>query len=565
MSAVIPVAGTVTNLEKAEPLLAVRDLTIDFGDKSIVKNLSFAIEPGETLAIVGESGSGKSVTALSLLGLLGPRAKVAGAIEFRGQNLLPYDFKRLAHLRGNAVSIIFQEPMAALNPVYKIGRQLSDVLRNHMNLTAVEARIRVLELLNKVKLPTPEAKYDQYPFELSGGQLQRVMIAMAIACRPKLLIADEPTTALDVTVQAGILDLLRELQAEMGMSVLFITHDFGVVADIADRVLVMRHGQQVETGAVDTLFAAPREDYTRMLLSAVPSLAKAGYRGTATPDVRSPVLQLRNVGVSFRGRRGHVLKALDGIDLAIARNEVVALVGESGSGKSTLGNVAAGLIRIDQGEVIVDGTPRQGAGASSGLHSPSLHSPGVSMVFQDANASLNPRMRIGATLRAALKWGRRYRPDLDASDSYIRSIMAEVGLGPELFERFPHELSGGQKQRVGIARALSVKPSLIVADEPTSALDVSVQKTVLELFRKLQQQHGFACIFITHDLSLAATISNRVVVMNKGRIVEQGPTADVLRHPSDPYTRALLNSIPLPDPVAQRARRAQREDAGANP
>ena len=565
MSAVNPVAGNVTYLEKAEPLLAVRDLTIDFGDKSIVKNLSFAVKPGETLAIVGESGSGKSVTALSLLGLLGPRAKVAGTIEFRGQNLLPYDFKRLAHLRGNEVSIIFQEPMAALNPVYKIGRQLSDVLRNHMNLTAVEARIRVLELLNKVKLPTPEAKFDQYPFELSGGQLQRVMIAMAIACRPQLLIADEPTTALDVTVQAGILDLLRELQAEMGMSVLFITHDFSVVADIADRVLVMRHGQQAETGTVDTLFAAPREDYTRMLLSAVPSLAKAGYLGNVPADVRAPVLQLRNVGVSFRGRRGHVLKALDGIDLAIARNEVVALVGESGSGKSTLGNVAAGLLRIDQGEVVVDGTPRQGAGASSGLHSPSLHSPGVSMVFQDANASLNPRMRIGATLRAALKWGRRYRPDLDASDSYIRSIMAEVGLGPDLFERFPHELSGGQKQRVGIARALSVKPSLIVADEPTSALDVSVQKTVLELFRKLQQQHGFACIFITHDLSLAATISNRVVVMNKGRIVEQGATADVLRHPSDPYTRTLLDSIPLPDPVAQRARRAQRDDAGANP
>ncbi|HWK15578.1 MAG TPA: ABC transporter ATP-binding protein [Rhizobiaceae bacterium] len=539
-------------------LLSVRDLCIDFeaggARKNIVRNLSFDIRQGETLAIVGESGSGKSVTALSLLGLLGPRAHVSGEISFLGDDLLPYDFPRLTGMRGNDISIIFQEPMSALNPVYKVGQQLSDVIRNHTELSPAQARDRALELLRKVKLPTPETKYTQYPFELSGGQLQRVMIAMAIACRPKLLIADEPTTALDVTVQAQILDLLRELQAEMGMSILFITHDFGVVADIADRVLVMRHGQEVETGTAISLFADPQADYTRLLLSAVPSLDKGRQvaASEAPAETDENVLEFRNIGVTFPGRHGEPIRALDGIDLSIRRNEVVALVGESGSGKSTLGNVAAGLVRIDGGDVVIDGVARQGTEASGGRHSP-----GVSMVFQDANASLNPRMRVGATLRAALKWARRFKPELDTSDDYIRRIMAEVGLGPELFNRFPHELSGGQKQRVGIARALSVKPSLVVADEPTSALDVSVQKTVLELFGKLQREHGFACIFITHDLSLASNISTRVVVMNKGRIVEQGPTGEVLSNPADAYTQTLLNSIPHPDPAAQRARRSQ--------
>ena len=538
-----------------ETVLSVRDLSIEFlagrTRKSIVRNLSFDIAQGETLAIVGESGSGKSVTALSLLGLLGPRATVSGKIEFLGRNLLPYDFDDLTKLRGNEVSIIFQEPMSALNPVYKVGQQLTDVIRNHTQLSAEEARERALELLRKVRLPTPETKFGQYPFELSGGQLQRVMIAMAIACRPRLLIADEPTTALDVTVQAQILDLLRELQSEMGMSILFITHDFGVVADVADRVLVMRHGEKVESGTAVDLFAAPKEDYTRELLSAVPSLDKSAD-DLSMQTAADPVLQFRNVGVTFAGRRGDSIRALDGIDLSIHRGEVVALVGESGSGKSTLGNVAAGLVRIDGGQVMLDGTVRQGDGADA-----SRHSPGVSMVFQDANASLNPRMRIGATLRAALTWARRSKPELETSDAYIRQIMAEVGLGPELFNRFPHELSGGQKQRVGIARALSVKPSLVVADERTSALDVSVQKTVLDLFGKLQREHGFACIFITHDLSLASNISSRVVVMNKGRIVEQGPTRQVLSSPADAYTRTLLASIPQPDPVLQRARRAQ--------
>jgi len=551
------VSGAAPKPDEAGALLAVRDLCIDFEAggkrKRIVRDLSFDIGQGETLAIVGESGSGKSVTALSLLGLLGPRAHVSGTIDFGGDNLLPYDFERLTGLRGNDISIIFQEPMSALNPVYKVGRQLSDVIRNHMDLSPAEARDRVLDLLRRVKLPTPETKYTQYPFELSGGQLQRVMIAMAIACRPKLLIADEPTTALDVTVQAQILDLLRELQAEMGMSILFITHDFGVVADIADRVLVMRHGQEVETGTAVSLFANPQADYTKLLLSAVPSLDKGRQAaGEAMVEPDENVLEFRNIGVTFAGRHGEPIRALDGIDLSIRRNEVVALVGESGSGKSTLGNVAAGLVRIDGGEVVIDGVARQGTKADG-----DRHSPGVSMVFQDANASLNPRMRIGATLRAALKWTRRFKPELETSDDYIRRIMAEVGLGPELFDRFPHELSGGQKQRVGIARALSVKPSLVVADEPTSALDVSVQKTVLELFGKLQREHGFACIFITHDLSLASNISSRVVVMNKGRIVEQGPTGQVLSNPANDYTRTLLDSIPSPDPVAQRARRGQ--------
>ena len=550
-------SGAAPKPDEAGALLAVRDLCIDFEAggkrKRIVRDLSFDIGQGETLAIVGESGSGKSVTALSLLGLLGPRAHVSGTIDFGGDNLLPYDFERLTGLRGNDISIIFQEPMSALNPVYKVGRQLSDVIRNHMDLSPAEARDRVLDLLRRVKLPTPETKYTQYPFELSGGQLQRVMIAMAIACRPKLLIADEPTTALDVTVQAQILDLLRELQAEMGMSILFITHDFGVVADIADRVLVMRHGQEVETGTAVSLFANPQADYTKLLLSAVPSLDKGRQAaGEAMVEPDENVLEFRNIGVTFAGRHGEPIRALDGIDLSIRRNEVVALVGESGSGKSTLGNVAAGLVRIDGGEVVIDGVARQGTKADG-----DRHSPGVSMVFQDANASLNPRMRIGATLRAALKWTRRFKPELETSDDYIRRIMAEVGLGPELFDRFPHELSGGQKQRVGIARALSVKPSLVVADEPTSALDVSVQKTVLELFGKLQREHGFACIFITHDLSLASNISSRVVVMNKGRIVEQGPTGQVLSNPANDYTRTLLDSIPSPDPVAQRARRGQ--------
>ena len=550
-------SGAAPKPDEAGALLAVRDLCIDFEAggkrKRIVRDLSFDIGQGETLAIVGESGSGKSVTALSLLGLLGPRAHVSGTIDFGGDNLLPYDFERLTGLRGNDISIIFQEPMSALNPVYKVGRQLSDVIRNHMDLSPAEARDRALDLLRRVKLPTPETKYTQYPFELSGGQLQRVMIAMAIACRPKLLIADEPTTALDVTVQAQILDLLRELQAEMGMSILFITHDFGVVADIADRVLVMRHGQEVETGTAVSLFANPQADYTKLLLSAVPSLDKGRQAaGEAMVEPDENVLEFRNIGVTFAGRHGEPIRALDGIDLSIRRNEVVALVGESGSGKSTLGNVAAGLVRIDGGEVVIDGVARQGTKADG-----DRHSPGVSMVFQDANASLNPRMRIGATLRAALKWTRRFKPELETSDDYIRRIMAEVGLGPELFDRFPHELSGGQKQRVGIARALSVKPSLVVADEPTSALDVSVQKTVLELFGKLQREHGFACIFITHDLSLASNISSRVVVMNKGRIVEQGPTGQVLSNPANDYTRTLLDSIPSPDPVAQRARRGQ--------
>jgi peptide/nickel transport system ATP-binding protein len=345
----------------------------------------------------------------------------------------------------------------------------------------------------------------------------------------------------------------------LGMSILFITHDFGVVADIADRVLVMRHGEKVETGPVEEIFSAPREDYTRMLLSAVPSLQGKDFleKPTELGAGSDAVIELRDVGITFFGRRGESMKALDGVDLTVRRNEVVALVGESGSGKSTLGNVAAGLLKVNHGEVTIDGVLRQGPGAPK-----NLHTPGVAMVFQDANASLNPRMTVGASLRAALKWSRRFKPELDTSDDHIRKLLAEVGLAPELFDRYPHEISGGQKQRVGIARALSVKPSLVVADEPTSALDVSVQKTVLELFRRLQQQYGFACIFITHDLSLAASISNRLVVMNKGRIVEQGPTADVLASPADAYTRALLESIPLPDPAAQRARRAQQSGQG---
>ncbi|MDQ8705392.1 ABC transporter ATP-binding protein [Streptomyces sp. LHD-70] len=539
------------------PVLTVDRLSVDFriGGHWVpaVEEVSFTVGRGEVVALVGESGSGKSVSSMSVLGLIGGNARHRGSIRLHDTELLGLDHEALRDIRGKRISMIFQEPMTALNPVYTIGRQIAEAVRCHEEVSAAEARTRAIELLVKVGIPDPERRVDSYPHQLSGGQRQRAMIAMAVSGSPEVIIADEPTTALDVTVQAEILDLLRGLQKDLGSAVLIITHDMGVVADLADRVVVMKQGAVVEEAPVARLFSAPQHDYTRRLLAAVPRPPVPGTE-PPVPEQEKPTgattLRVTELEVEYPGRLGRKgFKAVRGVSFSIDRGKVLGLVGESGSGKSTIGRAVVGLSRATGGSIDVCGTD---VTRLSGRRLRAFR-PTYSMVFQDPGASLNPRLSIGDSIAAPMLVNRT--TDQAGARARVTELLEQVELSPSWVERFPHELSGGQRQRIGIARALALEPELLIADEPTSALDVSVQATVLRLFRDLQDRLGFACLFISHDLGVVELLAHEVAVLRNGEVVERGPAGEVLTGPTTDYTRRLVAAAPVPDPVQQAERR----------
>ncbi|WBB57741.1 ABC transporter ATP-binding protein [Streptomyces sp. WMMC500] len=567
-----------------EPVLCVERLSVDFrvaGEWTpAVRDVSFTVGRGEVVALVGESGSGKSVSSMSVLGLVAGSARHRGSIRFHDTELLGLGHEALRGVRGKRIAMIFQEPMTALNPVYTIGKQIAEAIRCHEKVTAPAARARAIELLTKVGIPEPERRVDSYPHQLSGGQRQRAMIAMAISGNPEVIIADEPTTALDVTVQAEILELLRGLRRDLGSAVLIITHDMGVVADIADRVVVMKEGEVVEEAPAGRLFAAPEHEYTRRLLAAVPKPppppATPSLAGvpplpgdaepaavTAPAEAKDTTLRIRDLEVEYPGRLGRKgFKAVHGVSLTIGKGEVLGLVGESGSGKSTIGRAVVGLSRATGGSVEVCGTD---VTRLSGRRLRAFR-PTYSMVFQDPGASLNPRWSIGDSIAAPLLVNRvtGRAAGRAAAHARVAELLEQVELPAHWASRFPHELSGGQRQRVGIARALALEPELLIADEPTSALDVSVQATVLRLFRELQDRLGFACLFISHDLGVVELLAHEVAVLQNGRLVEHGPAREVLTNPRTEYTRRLVAAAPVPDPAQQaERRRLWREMAAA--
>ncbi|NAZ35666.1 ABC transporter ATP-binding protein [Rubellimicrobium sp. CFH 75288] len=532
------------------PVLSVEGLTVSVataaGPRPLVQEVSFALRSGETLAIAGESGSGKSITSLAVMGLLPPNvAPTAGRVMLGGTDLLRLPERRMRAIRGDRVAMIFQEPMTSLNPVMTVGAQLVEAIRAHEPLSAREARGRALDALRAVRLSEPERRLSQYPHELSGGMRQRVMIAMALALRPDVLIADEPTTALDVTVQREVLDLLRDLKRDTGTALVLITHDMGVVAEMADRVLVMKDGRTVEEGPVATVFEAPAADYTRALLAAVPRM---GARPPAPPRpvAGPPVLALRDLVVGFDTGRGllgrptHRVHAVEGVSLTIAPGETFALVGESGCGKSTIARAIAGLVPFS-GEIEVAGRILRGQRDVTRAVRRDAQ-----LVFQDPAAALDPRMRVGDLVAEPLAiHGIGSRAERRAK---AEALFERVGLPRTALDRYPHEFSGGQRQRICIARALALDPRLIVADESVSALDVSVQARVLALLKELQDELGVSYLFISHDMAVVDSIADRVAVMYLGQIVETGTRAQVFGDPRHPYTRRLIEAVPVPDP-----------------
>ncbi|MGT2461290.1 MULTISPECIES: ABC transporter ATP-binding protein [Sinomonas] len=590
------------DLVKGQKVLEVNDLSVDFGvEKEWVPaaiGLNYEVKAGEVLAIVGESGSGKSASSMALLGLLPSNSRVSGSVKLMGRELMGKD--RVAatrSVRGNDVAVIFQEPMTALNPVYTIGNQIVETIRLHSAVSPDEAKAKAIKMLELVELPDPVKAFKSYPHQLSGGQRQRAMIAQSLSCDPKLLIADEPTTALDVTVQAEILDLMRHLKDKLNSAVILITHDMGVVADLADRIAVMRRGLIVETGSAEEIFHRPQHPYTQALLAAVPHLGQGGEGDADDVDITAalaaatgaeleavdaaelaarereneralashaaaaagrgePVLSLENVAIEYP-KQGRVaaFRAVEGANLTVYPGQVVGLVGESGSGKTTIGRAAVGLLPVAEGSLKVTGREI----SNLKKNSRELHEirRSVGMVFQDPSSSLNPRLPIGESIGepmflAGVAKGAELQKKVEV-------LLDQVELPRAYRNRYPHELSGGQKQRVGIARALSLKPKLMVADEPTSALDVSVQAKVLELFQALQKELGFACLFVTHDLAVIDVLADYICVMQRGRIVEQGSRDAILRNPQEAYTQRLLAAVPLPDPEKQRERRELRE------
>ncbi len=524
-------------------LLEIRNLGVTFGhgDNAVaaVCDISFAIERGETVALVGESGSGKSVTALSVLQLLPyPNAwHPGGRITFDGQELYPVPTIPLEKIRGNRIAMIFQEPMTSLNPLHTIEKQIGEVLFLHKRMNAQEARARTLELLNLVALPEAEKRLASYPHELSGGQRQRVMIAMALANGPDLLIADEPTTALDVTIQAQILSLLKDLQKKLGMSLLLITHDLGIVRKIADSVCVMQNGEIVEQGPAGEIFSKPKHSYTQMLLSAEPK-GKAIPVTTSAPEV----LRGNDIKVYFPIKKGVLrrtvdfIRAVDGVSFRVREGETVGVVGESGSGKTTLG---LALLRLtsSKGDIIFQNKPLR---ALSARQMRPLRG-SMQIVFQDPYGSLSPRMTIGDIVAEGLDI-HRLAANRNERDRRVTEVLQEVGLDPSMRDRYPHEFSGGQRQRIAIARAMVLNPKFVILDEPTSALDMSVQAQIVDLLRDLQKRHGLAYLFISHDLRVVKALANHVIVMKDGRVVEQGPATDIFAAPKHDYTRTLLQA-----------------------
>jgi ABC-type glutathione transport system ATPase component len=522
-----------------------------------VDRVSFHVAPGEILAIVGESGSGKTVSSRALLGLLPHTAHIEGSAELDDTDLLRLRGEALRRVRGDRIAMIFQEPSTALDPVRTVGWQISEAIRVHRTVSRSQALDRAVELLTMVGIPDPAVRVHSYPHQLSGGQKQRVMIAMAIANDPELIIADEPTTALDVTVQAQILDLLHDLRERLGTAIILITHNMGVVADLADRVAVMFRGRIVEVGSADEIFYRPKDPYTKHLLASVPHLGRprpAAMDEVAPPEISDrPVLVVEDLDVKFPGRIGSPpVHAVAGVSLELRAHEILALVGESGSGKTTLGRCAVGLLPTTGGTIEAFG---EDLGKATARQLRRLRRR-MGFVFQDPAASLNPRMSVGACITEPMRIHGEGTKE-ERADRAARLLEA-VELPRDFANRYPHELSGGQRQRVSLARALVMGPELLVADEPTSALDVSVQARVLEVFVRLQHQMGFACLFITHDLAVVDMLADRIAVMRNGRLVEIGPNEQVLRDPTAQYTKELIAAVPVPDPVEQAVMRERR-------
>lgn len=567
------------------PILSVEDLSVEFGDSRVIENLSFAVKPGRTLAIVGESGSGKSVTSMSIMRLadMMGASYASGRIRFtskdRDEDLLALPQKQMRRIRGKDIAMIFQEPMTSLNPVFTIGDQIAESLMLHEGMSKPDALVESKRLLDMVRLPDAQELLGRYPHQLSGGMRQRVMIAMALACRPKVLIADEPTTALDVTIQAQILTIIRDLQQELGMAVIFITHDMGVVAEIADDVVVMWKGKKVEEGTVADIFANPAHPYTQTLLSAVPKLGSMTgeafpkrfpvtmmdgdtprlvgtehIQNTARYD-EAPLLSVRDLVTRFDIKKGlfggvsHRVHAVENVSFDIYRGETLALVGESGSGKSTIGRTIQQLQKATAGNISFEGRAfsAMGKGEQQRLRQE------IQYIFQDPFASLDPRKKIGFSIAEPIRTHRLIEGEKQIA-ARVDQLLERVGLTSAHANRYPHEFSGGQRQRICIARALASNPKLIIADEALSALDVSIQAQIINLFMELQEEHGLAYLFISHDMAVVEKMSHRVAVLYLGQVAELGSRQQVLETPTHPYTQRLLSAVPVADPTIVRDR-----------
>jgi peptide/nickel transport system ATP-binding protein len=563
MSATTPQAAT-----PVDDIVAITDLRVTFatdgGNVRAVDGVSIAVRPREIVAIVGESGSGKSVTAKSILGLVPATATSSGSILLRSRDrsrttdVVASSAAELRSLRGEDVAMVFQEPSTALNPVYTVGWQIAEGIRAHGSVSRAEAKKQAIDILRRVGIPDPETRVDYYPHQFSGGQKQRVVIAMALVLNPGLIVADEPTTALDVTVQAEILDLLRRLRDEFDTAIVLITHNMGVVADLADRVVVMYQGKVVEEADARTLFASPQNDYTKQLLAAVPHIGQGEARAAIRTQERlerasstTPVVAARDLVIEYPGRLGRGgFRAVNGVSFEIKQGEVLGLVGESGSGKTTIGRAIAGLSKVTGGSLSVLGREMRGIKERE-FRSARVD---IGFVFQDPASSFNPLLTIAECVAEPLVVHGR-AGDARAARAQVDELLEAVQLPRAFGDRYPHELSGGQRQRASLARSIALRPKLLIADEPTSALDVSVQARVLELFTELQREFGFASLFISHDLAVVDMLADRIAVLYKGELVEEGTGAEVLGAPKHPYTQRLLASLPVPDPIEQQARR----------
>ncbi len=540
-----------------EPVLKVSGYNVEFWVDGVwypaAIDMNYEVAAGEVLAIVGESGSGKSSSQMGLMSLLASNARVTGSVKVRGQEMVGVSPSTVRKFRGREVAYIFQEPMTALNPVYTIGFQIVEALKNHFSLSNKEAKKRAIELITMVEIPNPEKSFDKYPHQLSGGQRQRAMIAQSLSCDPGLLIADEPTTALDVTVQAEILDLMRNLKDKLNSAVVLITHDMGVVADLADRILVMKDGYTVEQGTSDQIFNNPQHPYTQALLASVPKLGSTAKR-ELTVQKSEPVLSLKDVEITYP-KRGRVpaFTAASGVSFDIYPGEILGLVGESGSGKTTVGRAAIGLLPISGGSINLVGKDISKASQRQ-LREVRQH---TGIVFQDPGSSLNPRLPIGESIGEPLLLAGKAKGE--ELNKMVEDLLDSVELPRSYRNRYPHELSGGQRQRVGIARALSLRPDLLIADEPTSALDVSVQARFLDLLLELQDELKFACLFISHDLAVVDMLAHRIAVMERGKLVEIGDRDQILKNPQEEYTKKLISAVPVPDPAEQKLRRLARK------
>jgi len=533
-------------------LLSVKELSLHTNKTTLLKSVSFSIQKGEIFALVGESGSGKSLTSLAIMRLLPQAVTVSGGdVLLHGESLFALPEFRMQRIRGRKIAMIFQEPMSALNPVMTVGEQVAEVLKVHLKLSGTEAKERVVALFEEVAIPEAASRYGWYPHQLSGGQKQRVMIAMALACEPQLLIADEPTTALDVTIQAQVLELLKNIQRNRQLSILFITHDMGVVAQIADRIAVIKEGALLETAPREHFFANPTHPYTKQLLKDAAVMPAKNDTVCAKEEM---LLEVENLRVYFPVKKGFFqrtsgyVKAVDGVTFSISRGKTLALVGESGSGKSTIGQAILRLIDTTGGEIRFNGIDL------AALHEKALkpYRSKIQVIFQDPYAALNPRMTVGEIIREGMDSLKAGPSEKAAQGKYIAGLLEKVGLKKTYMHRYPHEFSGGERQRIGIARALAVSPELIICDEPTSALDVTVRAQVLALLKSLQSEFGVSYLFITHDLSIVGAIADEVAVMKAGKLVEQGPVEEVMHDPRHAYTRALLQAAPKPPPVRER-------------